>query len=137
MKATNKNAYTWRWVQSRHKKSLAQRQKDEAEMLARYEISAVFIFLFLCCFLPGIFLALFAAVGLAGFGALWVYFHYFDLDKILEDYIEPYTPVEWLPRPQRQEPKQEVRPESGKLEATAFNEETVTIEWGDWSKHNQ
>ena len=137
MKATNKNAYTWRWVQSRHKKSLAQRQKDEAEMLARYEISAVFIFLFLCCFLPGVFLAIFAAVGLTGFGALWVYFHYFDIDKILEDYTEPYTPVEWLPRQQRQEPKQEVRPEAKEKGITYHEPLTNTFYFDGWKEDNQ
>ena len=133
MKAT-KSAYTWRWVQTRHKNNLSKRQKGDAELLAVYEISAVFLFLFLCCFLPGIFLAIFAAVGVAGFGALWVYFHYFDIDKILEDYTEPYTPVEWLPRQQRPEPKSEGRPEAKEKGITYHEPLTNTFYFDGWKE---
>ena len=136
MKAT-KNAYTWRWVQARHKKSLSKRQKDDAEMMARYEIITTFLLLFLCCFLPGIFLAIFAAVGLTGFLSLWVYFHYFDIDKLLEDYTEPYTPVEWLPRQQRPEPKPEVRPEAKEKGITYHEPLTNTFYFDGWKEDNQ
>ena len=132
MKQRTEHAYTWRWVQAQHKKSLAQRQKEEAEMLAKYEISAVFLFLFLCCFLPGILLAIVAGVGFTGFGALWVYFHYFDIDNILEQYEEPYTPEEWQPKQQKSEVG---RPEVDKDKGITYHEPlTNTFYFDQWGK---